>query len=127
MHAKHLYEYAVIRVVPRVECEEFLNVGLLLFCKRQKYLRAMIKLNHTKLSLFNTELDWEQLEINLASFELISKGDKNGGPIAQFEVSERFRWLSAVRSSCIQTSRPHSGFADNLDSTFEKLFEELVG
>src|SRR5690554_5764963 len=127
MHDKHLYEYAVIRVVPRVECEEFVNVGLLLFCKRQKYLRAMIKLNHTKLSLFNTELELEQLLINLKSFELISKGDKNAGPIAQFEVSERFRWLSAVRSSCIQTSRPHSGFADNLDNTFKKLFEELVG
>ncbi|MDY0089334.1 MAG: DUF3037 domain-containing protein [Flavobacteriaceae bacterium] len=127
MHEKHLYEYAVIRVVPRVECEEFLNVGLLLFCKRQKYLRSQIRFNINKLSLFQTELDVEQLKINLHSFELISKGVKNGGPIAQFEVSERFRWLSAVRSSCIQTSRPHCGFADDLDVTFEKLFDELIG
>ncbi len=126
MHEKHLYEYAVIRVVPKVECEEFLNVGLLLFCKRQKYLRSEIKLNRNKLNLFSTELDLQQLNINLHSFELISKGHKNGGPIAQFEVSERFRWLSAVRSSCIQTSRPHTGLSENLDKTFEMLFEELV-
>lgn len=127
MHEKHLYEYAVIRVVPRVECEEFLNVGLLLFCKRQKYLRSLVKLDENKLGLFRTELDLEQLKINLNSFELISRGDKNGGPIAGFEISERFRWLSAVRSSCIQTSRPHSGFADDLDKTFDLLFEELTG
>ncbi len=127
MHEKHLYEYAVIRVVPRVECEEFINVGLLLFCKKQKYLRAEIKLDENKLFLFKTELDLEQLKINLRSFELISKGAKNGGPIAQFEVSERFRWLSAVRSSCIQTSRPHSGFAEDLNQTFQRLFEEFIG
>lgn len=127
MHEKHLYEYAIIRVVPKVECEEFLNVGLLLFCKRQKYLRSQIRLNEEKFNLFKTELDLEQLTTNLHSFELISKGDKNGGPIAQFEVSERFRWLSAVRSSCIQTSRPHPGFSENLDKTFEMIFEELVG
>jgi len=127
MHEKHLYEYVVIRVVPRVECEEFINVGLLLFCKRQKYLRAEIKLDENKFNLFQTELDIEQLKINLGSFELICKGDKNAGPIAQFEVSERFRWLSAVRSSCIQTSRPHAGFSDDLDKTFEKLFAEYVG
>lgn len=127
MHEKHLYEYAVIRVVPRVECEEFLNVGLLLFCKRQKYLRSEIKLNEDKLNLFPTELDLGQLKINLHSFELISKGNKNGGPVAQFEISERFRWLSAVRSSCIQTSRPHCGFSKDLDKTFEMLFKELIG
>ncbi|MFA5555743.1 MAG: DUF3037 domain-containing protein [Flavobacteriaceae bacterium] len=126
MREKHLYEYAVIRIVPRVECEEFINVGLLLFCKRQKYLRAMVKINHQKLSLFNTELELEQLQINLNSFEQISKGDKNAGPIAAFEISERFRWLSAVRSSCIQTSRPHTGFSDDLNATFEILFKELV-
>lgn len=127
MHEKHLYEYAVIRVVPRVECEEFLNIGLLLFCKRQKYLRSEIKLDENKFNLFRTELDLEQLKFNLHSFELISKGNKKGGPIAQFEISERFRWLSAVRSSCIQTSRPHSGFSEDLDKTFETLFKELIG
>jgi|SRR5690606_29696864 len=127
MHEKHLYEYAVIRVVPRVECEEFINVGLLLFCKRQKYLRAEIKLDENKFNLFKTELDLDQLLENLKSFEMISSGLKNAGPIAGFEISERFRWLSAVRSSCIQTSRPHSGFTDDLDQTFQRLLEEFIG
>lgn len=126
MHEKHLYEYAVIRVFPRVESDEFINVGLLLFCKKQKYLRAEIYVNKIQLENYNTELDEEQLINNLLSFEKIAKSEKNGGPIAQLETSERFRWLSAVRSSCIQTSRPHSGFSEDLDATFNMLFTEYV-
>jgi hypothetical protein len=123
---KHLYEYAVIRVFPRVESDEFVNVGLLLFCKRQKYLRAEIKYDENRLKPYKTELDFDQLKANLLSFEKIASAQKTAGPIAQLEVSERFRWLSAVRSSCIQTSRPHSGFADDLDATFDQLFSEYV-
>ncbi len=126
MHKKHLYEYAVIRVFPRVETDEFINVGLLLFCKSQKYLRAQIKWDESRLMFYKTELDFDQLKANLASFEKIAAAHKNAGPIARLEVSERFRWLSAVRSSCIQTSRPHSGFTDNLEATFAKLFTEYV-
>lgn len=126
MHEKHLYEYAVIRVFPKVENDEFINVGLLLFCKKQKYLRAEIYVNKIQLENYNTELDQEQLINNLLSFEKISKAEKNAGPIAQLEASERFRWLSAVRSSCIQTSRPHSGFSGDLDATFNMLFAEYV-
>lgn len=126
MHEKHLYEYAVIRVFPRVESDEFINVGLLLFCKKQKYLRAEIYVNKIQLENYNTELDEEQLINNLLSFEKIAKAKKNAGPIARLETSERFRWLSAVRSSCIQTSRPHSGFSEDLDATFNMLFAEYV-
>lgn len=126
MQKKHLYEYVVIRVFPRVESGEFVNVGLLLFCKRQKYLRAEIKCDENRLKPYKSELDFEQLKANLLSFEKIAKSEKSGGPIAQLETSERFRWLSAVRSSCIQTSRPHSGFTDDLDATFDQLFSEYV-
>lgn len=126
MHEKHLYEYAVIRVVPRVEREEFINVGLILFCKRKKYLRIANELPTAKIQLLCPDFDVEQLEINLQSFTKISSGKKEGGPIAEFEIAERFRWLTAVRSSSIQTSRPHPGFSDNLDETFEKLYSELV-
>lgn len=126
MHEKHLYEYAVIRVFPKVENDEFINVGVLLFCKNQKYLRAKIHINKIQLENYNTELDGEQLINNLLSFEKIAKAEKNAGPIAQLEASERFRWLSAVRSSCIQTSRPHSGFSGDLDATFNMLFAEYV-
>ncbi|MGV3695650.1 DUF3037 domain-containing protein [Flavobacterium sp.] len=126
MHEQHLYEYAVIRVVPKVEREEFINIGLMLFCKRQKYLRIEYHLAHEKIKSICSEFDIEQLKENLDSFVKIGNGKKDGGPIAALEISERFRWLSAVKSSSIQTSRPHSGFSANLDQTFEKLYAELV-
>ena len=126
MQEKHLYEYAVIRVVPRVEREEFLNVGIIVFCKRAKFIKMLYTVEESKLQLFSSELDIEQLQLNLESFQKIAHGAKNGGPIAQFELSERFRWLTALRSSAIQTSRPHSGFSTDLDKTVQRLFEEMV-
>ena len=126
MQEKHLYEYAVIRVVPRVEREEFLNVGIIVFCKRAKFIKMLYTVEEQKLKLFSSELDIEQLQLNLESFQKIAHGAKNGGPIAQFELSERFRWLTALRSSAIQTSRPHSGFSTDLKQTAQRLFEEMV-
>ena len=126
MREKHLYDYAVIRVVPRVEREEFINIGLMLFCKRQKYLRIQYQIPKEKITLFCPEFDVEQLEINLAAFTKICSGKKEGGPIAEFELAERFRWLTAIKSSSIQTSRPHSGFSTDLDKTFDELYNELV-
>ena len=126
MQEKHLYEYAVIRVVPRVEREEFLNVGIILFCKRAKFIKMLFAVEESKMQLFSGELDLEQLQLNLESFQKIAHGTKNGGPIAQFELSERFRWLTAIRSSTIQTSRPHPGFSLDLEQTVQRLFEEMV-
>ncbi len=126
MQGKHLYEYAVIRVVPRVEREEFINVGIILFSKRADYIKSRYVLVEEKLKLFPTELDIDTLRINLESFDKICSGNKGGGYIAALETPERFRWLTAIRSSSIQTSRPHPGFSSDLDATFEKLFNELV-
>jgi Protein of unknown function (DUF3037). len=126
MHGKHLYDYAVIRVVPKVEREEFINVGLILFCKRAKYLKVRIRVNQAKLGLYDTEMDMDCLHDNLNAIEMICSGSEEGGPIAQLDIPDRFRWLTAVRSTSIQTSRPHAGFADDLDATFERLFTELV-
>jgi len=126
MHEKHLYEYAVIRVVPKVEREEFINIGLLLFCKRQKYLRIEYHIVPEKIQSICAEFDINQLKENVESFVKIGQGKKDSGPIGAFEISERFRWLTAVKSSSIQTSRPHSGFSADLDATFEKLYSELV-
>jgi hypothetical protein len=126
MHEQHLYDYAVIRVVPRVELEEFINVCFMLYSKRQKYLRIQYQIPVAKIQSFCSEFDLDQLKINLDSFVAICEGKKEAGPIAQFEKDERFRWLTAVKSSSIQTSRPHSGFSSNLDQTFEKLYSELV-
>lgn len=126
MQEKHLYEYAVIRVLPKVEREEFLNVGIILFCKKEKFIRVHFTLNETKLRLFCKDFDINQLQLNLQSFEKIAAGDKQCGPIALFDIPSRFRWLTAVRSSSIQTSRPHPGLSSNLEQTALRLFEELV-
>ena len=126
MQEQHVYEYAVIRVLPKVEREEFLNVGLILFCKRKKYIRMQFQVNPAKLALFASDLELVQVNENLQAFEQICIGNRKAGPMALEEVAERFRWLTAVRSSCIQTSRPHPGMSSDLDVTFEKLFNELV-
>ncbi|SHH11189.1 Protein of unknown function [Flavobacterium micromati] len=126
MQEKHLYEYAVIRVVPMVEREEFLNVGVILFCKKAKFIKMLFCIEESKMRLFSSELDLEQLQLNLDSFQKIAHGAKDGGPIAQFEMPERFRWLTALRSSVIQTSRPHSGLSIDLEQTAKHLFEEMV-
>lgn len=126
MQDKILYEYAVIRIFPKVEREEFINAGILVFSKEAKKLLIKTHFNEEKFRCYDSELDEEQIRQNLKSFELIATCDVNGGPIAQMDMPSRFRWLTAVRSSSIQTSRPHPGFTDDLQDTLERLFEELV-
>ena len=126
MQGKHLYEYAVIRFVPRVEREEFINVGLIMFSKRARFIKARYQVDEKKLCLFSSELDMDSLYASLKVFDRICSGTAGGGPIASMDIPERFRWLTAVRSSSIQTSRPHPGFSTDLEVTFEKLFAELV-
>lgn len=126
MPEQHLYEYAVIRFVPNVAREEFINVGVILFSKRKRYLNMRYQLNQDKIQLLAPDTDFETLQFNLEAFEKICSGAKNGGPIATLDTAERFRWLTAVRSASLQTSRPHPGFANDLDATLEKLFKELV-
>lgn len=121
-----LYEYAVIRLVPQVEREEFINVGIILFSKKEKFIRARIELPEERMNWFKCELDIDQIKANLKAFELISAGAKEGGPIACEELPERFRWLTAVRSSMIQTSRPHPGKTTNLEGEVDRLFAEYV-
>ena len=82
--------------------------------------------NETKLLMLSEDFDLEQLQLNLESFQKIAIGGKTGGPIGEFDIPSRFRWLTAIRSSAIQTSRPHCGFCDDLDETIQRLFEELV-
>lgn len=126
MQDKILYEYAVIRIFPKVEREEFINAGIMIFSKSAKKLLIKTHFNEKKFRAYESELDEEQVKLNLKSFEMIATCDENGGPISQMDMPSRFRWLTAVRSSSIQTSRPHPGFADDLELTLERLFEELV-
>lgn len=121
-----LYEYSVIRIVPKVEREEFINAGILIYSKPARRLLVKTYFNADKFGLYPTELDKKQVQLNLKSFELITHGHKDGGAIAKMDLASRFRWMTAIRSSCIQTSRPHPGFSINLDQTLERLFKELV-
>lgn len=126
MQEDKLYEYAVIRLVPKVEREEFFNIGLLMFSKKENYLRIAFHVCPHKFRLMYHTLKYHEIQEHLERFRNIATGASDGGPIAQLGVPERFRWLTAVRSAVLQTSRPHPGKTKNLDATFERLFEELV-
>jgi len=126
MQQKHQYEYAIVRVVPVVEREEFVNAGVILFCKKKKFIRMKYHLSQDKILSLTPDADMEICK-NLEAFRIIADGEKEGGPIASLDPAERFRWLSAVRSASIQTSMPHTGLSDDLEKTFNTLFDEMVG
>ncbi len=127
MQQKHQYEYAIVRVVPVVEREEFVNAGVILFCKKEKFIRMKYHLSQGKILSLSPDADLEEICKNLEAFRIIANGEKGGGPIALLDQAERFRWLSAVRSASIQTSIPHTGLSANLEKTFNALFDEMVG
>jgi len=126
MPGKHLFEYAVIRIVPRVEREEFLNVGVVLYCKDKRYLQCLITVNEQKIKALCSDVDCAEVAEHLQSFERICKGDKKGGPIAALDLPSRFRWLTATRSTVVQTSKVHPGLCHNPGTTLHKLHEQLV-
>jgi Protein of unknown function (DUF3037) len=126
MQDNHIYEYAVIRVLPVIEREEFVNVGIILFCKKANFIKVHYSVNDAKLLVFSEKIDIEQINLNLQSLANIAHGLKNSSPIAELDVPSRFRWLTAVRSSAIQLSRPHPGLCTDLERTAQRLFEELV-
>lgn len=123
---RYLYEYAVVRFLPKVERDEFVNVGLVMMCKRRRWIRSRIRLDDRLLDIFAPDWDKELLRSQLESFVLVADG-RSDSPMASAEAHERFRWLTAVRSACIATSRPHPGHTADLDATFDRLFDELVG
>lgn len=126
MQDKFIYEYAIVRVVPKVEREEFFNVGVLLFCKRKKYLVFKYEIDVTKWSAFSHDIDLTQIKKHLKAWELVCQGAPEGGPIGEFEISDRFRWLAASRSTIIQSSKTHSGLCSDPHTELEKLFGSFV-
>ena len=121
-----LYHYAVIRLGPKVEREEFFNVGLILFSKEAGYIRLEYHLCPYKLRLMQSEASYEEVLENLETLRQIAGGNRDCGPIADLDIPERFRWLTATRSSIIQTSPTHPGKSCDLEKTFRRLFEEIV-
>jgi hypothetical protein len=126
MAGSNLFEYAVIRVVPQVEREEFLNVGVILYCPSLKFLQCLCSVDETRLSSFSNRADIEEIKVHLHSFGQICKGSKDGGPIARLDLPSRFRWLTATRSTVVQTSKVHPGLCLDPAKTLEKLYAEQV-
>ena len=126
MQEEHLYEYAVIRYVPRREREEFINIGLLLLCKRRRIVMGRLCIDPERLAAIRTPHSAEEIERQAEAFIRIATADRAAGPMAELPAEERFRWLTAVKSSCLETSRPHPGLTDDLTATFDRLFAELV-
>lgn len=127
MQELQLYEYAIIRVVPRVEREEFINVGIVVFCKKTNYLDCKIYMNEGKLNCLDPGTDVESIKENLSAFEEIALGKENSrSAIAELDAASRFRWLTATRSTIIQCSKVHPGLADEPCDVLNKLFQQMV-
>lgn len=128
MQDRQLFEYAVIRIVPRVEREEFLNVGVVLYCARKKFLQVRYAVDATRIACaFGDKADIKEISDYLQAFERICAGAPGSGKIGQLPVAERFRWLTATRSTVVQTSRVHPGFcSDEPAGMLDTLFEQLV-
>ena len=126
MQENYLFEYAVIRIVPRVEREEFLNVGVILYCKPQQFLQVMFTIDKERLQAFAGYLDMTALYDNLCVFEKICKGDETAGEIAKLDMPSRFRWLTAARSTILQSSKVHPGLCNSAAETLKRLHVQLV-
>jgi hypothetical protein len=120
------YDYAVIRVVPRVDREEFMNVGVIISCPAKDFLEARIEMDETRLLAFAPHVDLEAVRAHLASIPRICAGGPEAGPIGQLSPRERFHWLVAPRSTIIQTSRVHSGRCTEPEPLSERLLDRMV-
>lgn len=125
MQESQLFEYAIIRVVPKVEREEFLNVGVVLYCAKQKFLQLKYNLDEERLKAF-PGIDTVEICEYLCAFERICNNNPDAGPIAQLPIDERFRWLTASRSTIMQTSKVHPGLCTDAQETLNRLFELMV-
>lgn len=126
MQDQQLFEYAIIRVVPRVEREEFMNVGVILYSQKKRFLQALYHLDQEKLRVFSNQMDLEEVEEHLRSFTRICAGEADGGPIGKLDLASRFRWLTATRSTVVQTSKVHPGFCAQPEEALHKIYNQLV-
>jgi hypothetical protein len=123
---QYTYDYAVIRVVPKVDREEFINVGVIVSCQAKEFLEARIKLDHKRLRAFDPKLDFETIQSHLATIPAICRGGEEAGPIGLLSQRERFHWLVAPRSTIIQTSPVHSGYCSSPCDALEHLITTMV-
>jgi hypothetical protein len=120
------FDYAVLRVVPQVEREEFINVGVILFCRTLRFLDARIVLDAQRLAALSPDIDLDMVQAQLDLFSRICAGGPEAGPIGELDQSERFQWLVAPRSTTIQVSPVHCGLCRDPRLALDDLFERLV-
>ena len=125
MQDKYLFEYAVLRVVPRVEREEFMNIGVILYCAKTRFMQSIFVIDAQRLLALCPALDIEEIRAHARAFERIC-GGKDGGPIGELDMPSRFRWLTATRSTVFQSSKVHPGFCTEPEAMLQTLIEQLV-
>ena len=121
-----IYDYAIIRVVPRVEREEFVNAGVIISCPARKFLAAGIELDEQRLKALDATLDVEAIRAHLATIPVICAGGEGAGPIGRLSQRERFHWLTAPRSTIVQVSPVHTGYCDDPRIALEHLLDTMV-
>lgn len=127
MPGKELFEYAILRLVPRVEREEFLNIGVVVYCRGQRFLATRYTLDASRLHAFPSPVAIDEVETYLHAFQQVCNGNReSNSPIAALPMAERFRWLTAKRSTIIQVSAVHPGLCVSAEATLEHLFREMV-
>ncbi|GKT01071.1 DUF3037 domain-containing protein [Acidovorax sp. SUPP3434] len=126
MHAADVYDYAIVRVVPRVEREEFINAGAILSCQRTGFLQATMALDEMRLLALDPAADLDTVRRHLAAIVAICAGDTGCGPIAQMPYRSRFHWLTARRSGIIQTSPVHTGRCTDAGAALEHIMDRMV-
>jgi hypothetical protein len=120
------YDYAVVRVVPRVERGEFVNAGVIVFCSSRGYLKAAIELDEARVLALDATLDLESIRAALAAIPAVCAGGDTAGALGRLSARERFDWLVAPRSTSLQTSPVHAGRSVDLDAALEALMDRMV-
>lgn len=120
------FQYAVIRVVPRIEREEFVNVGVILFCRTRGFLGALIEFDPRRVIALAPDAELDGVADHLEALARVAAGDADAGPVAQLDPSERFGWLTATSSTMVQTSSVHTGLTDEPAKELDHLLQELV-
>jgi len=123
---RNAFQYSIIRVLPRVERGESLNVGVVLLCRPARFLGARIALDEGRLAAFAPNLDPASIRPHLDAIERIAAGDETAGPIARLGQAERFHWLVSPSSTIIQPSEVHTGLCGAPEQELDKLFAQLV-
>ena len=126
MPERCLFDYAIIRVVPQVDREEFINAGVIVSCPSQRYLKARVELDRARALALAPALDTEQIQKHLDAIPVICAGGREAGPIGRLSQRARFHWLIAPRSTIIQTSPAHSGLCADPEAALHYLFEKMV-